>query len=158
MKIVERTADRLVLAERPTAGALVQALMLAGLIAGGAWISPFGFQGLAAILPAVAGGAILVYVFARGARLTLDRSADRFVLWQASVFGRRKRVMPLGALAGATLQRSRGPARYEALRLALILRGPTGHTEVAPSPIFTRRTGPDRAAEAINSWLAQSDA
>lgn len=158
MRIVEHNPQRLVLADRPSTTGLFAAMLFGVLIWMGSLASPFGAAGMATLLPGIAGAVIIVYVFARGAQLTLDRAEDRFILSQTSVLGRRRRVLPLGALAGATLQRSRGATKGNTLRLALVLRGPTGHTEVPLSPVFTRSAGPGRAAETINAWLATSEA
>jgi hypothetical protein len=158
MVILENTRDRLVVAERPSLTGLVLAVLLAVLIWAGASISPYGMQGLAAILPGVIGGGILIYVFARSSRLTLDRRADTLVLRQTSVLGLRKRALPLGALVGATLQRSRGARQGHTVRMALVLREPTGHRDIPMTPIYTGGPGPDRVAEAINTWLAASQA
>lgn len=152
MRIIEHNRERLVLARRPAPGGIFAALILTGIV----WLAlrhpAFALSPGMALVAALAAGLALLFLLGRGPRLTMDRRTEELTLTRTVGFWPVRLRMPLGTVAGATLQR---PARRApGLRAALMLKTPTGPKEQALSDRFSKGPEPEETVTLINDWLA----
>lgn len=170
MRVIEQTADRLVLETRPIGlMVLCVGLFLLFLVLGFgmrlflpsiAGLMGMPDMGLSA-LPKVPGMTALGYVsvvpllvavfLIKTRRLTLDRPSDQITLATRGVLGGGKTTYPLADLQGASLVAVRSGNSSTAHRAVLHFAGATGTLPV--TPYATSGPGPARAVDAINSWL-----
>lgn len=169
MRVVEKTADRLVLEIRPV-GLMILCVglfllffvlgfgmrMFIPLFAGIMGMSEFpgltnlpqapgmNLLGYASVIP------LLVAVFAlKTRRLTLDRSAGLITIATRGVLGWGEKTYPLAEFRGASLAASRSGTNGTTYRAALHF----GNETVQVTPYGTNGSGPARTVEAINGWL-----
>jgi hypothetical protein len=152
MKIVERNSERLVLKRAPSLPGLLFALILAGgLLVTSSSMPKDSFPAMAGVA-LVTGGIMVLFAMSRSLKLTMDRHTDEFVLRTWSMLGPRSMKMPLGGLAGATLQVMPG-SRGGDVRPALMLKTPRGPKEYSLSSQPVSRAESDQLIETINGWL-----
>lgn len=153
MKIVERNSERLVLKRGPSLPGLLFALVLSvGLLAGTSSV-PLGNAPLMIALALAIGGVMLLFAMSHSLKLSMDRRTDEFLLQSWSMLGPRSLRMPLGGLAGATVQVMPGSGGTD-LRPALMLKTPRGPKEHPLTSYPVGRSETDRLIETINDWLA----
>ena len=156
MKVTRNTPDQLILQNNPLL--LVAALNLFFLIflaIGMGTIGQNGLVGAIFIGGSLLMGAALNLAFARRTQLILDRTADRVELRRKSLLAYYRQVWRIADVTGAETQVSRSgdtDTRRVALRVHLY-----GQTEIHPvTLVYTSGKGPERATDAINSWLGGS--
>ena len=155
MNVIEQSADRLVLKQRPTLLLVVTGVIVVGLgIVAGVQMLDDVRAGLnAAGVPLVF--AIIVSVFIRHNLATFDRRLGRVTIEERSVFGLREEGRALARVAETELQASR--RRKSGRTNRVILRLEDG-AEVPVTSLYYSGKGPGRTRDVIDAWLARGRA
>jgi len=174
MRVVEESADRLVLDIRPVGlMVLCTGLFLLFFVLGFGMplILPFligltglsdmpgalslpstpglNFMGYASIIP------LLVAVFLlKTRRLSFDRKSGQISIATRGLLGRGEKTYPMAAFQGASLAASRSGSNGTTYRAMLHFAGQTGVISV--TPYGTSGNGPSKLVNAINGWLGKA--
>ncbi len=157
MRVTRDTPDQLILADTPWLVGFFLILFILVFVGIGLTLLMNGEW--AGLLFAGIGGGLGLLAFAafvRRVQLILDRTTGSLILRRRSVFGYRQVRHRLADLSGAELERTSSSEGGTLYRPVLVL---TGGMSAGRHPIveaYTNTSGPRRAVEAVNGWLARA--
>lgn len=157
MKIVRNTPEQLIIRNAPWVIGIVLALGILALSAASLYGIAQRDYKFAAIMFAC--GPIFVglffAIFVRRDDLVLDRSRDLIELRHATVRGRHKVRHDLRNLEQAVIQTHDSGKGVPTHRVAIVLNGGMDAGTHPITPVYTSGYAAERAANAINAWLAK---
>jgi hypothetical protein len=146
MKVVEQTAGKLVLQERPWLVWVVGALF----VVAGSWVALTSGERLFGAAFALT-GAVLLLAFANTVTATFDRGVGRFTLSIAGVVRNRETAHPLGEVVSVGVHQSASGRPSRTYRLVLAL---SSGARVPLTPMFSSgKADKERLAGEIRQFL-----
>ncbi|MGC1495797.1 MAG: hypothetical protein WA790_08310 [Sulfitobacter sp.] len=154
MKVTRNTPDQLIVENNPIwLAVFVSSFALIFIVAGIFTVQSETFVGVAFIIGGLVIGSVFNIVFIRRTQVILDRPRNLVELRRKSLLGFKRRTWELGHLERADVQTSRSDDS-DTHRAVLVFSDGMDAGIHPITVVYTSGSGADRAASAINSWLA----
>lgn len=154
---IERSADVLVIDNRPVAVAVILSLMLLVFMGAGLAMMFDGmiWRGVLFLLGAPAFFGIFFAVFVRRNQLILNRQTGEVLHRRRTIYNYTERRFELSAFAEAEVERGRSDGQTTYRMVYILSEGPdAGRHPFTMS--YSSGSGAQRAADAVNDWLAEA--